>query len=215
MRLSNPSAARQQKGTVPIAATTRHAPAARCRIAGNAPPRLARCRLRRPAATPTWATRFLGRNVSASPRKRGKRVNAVVAEDRQRPEPVELFGAASVCLPISGTPDHEPSRSHRSKRSRTTDSSDIDELLPASFSVATRSYAELISSRTVLLPTACFFPLIVPALRCAWLGGRVFGQITEEVPHIVVRNRPRKLEWRDAAVIPSIWIGPMGTQESD
>jgi hypothetical protein len=135
--------------------------------------------------------------------------------DRQRPDPVERFGAASVFLPMSGTPDHEPSRSHRSKRSRTTDSSDIDELLAASFSVATRSYAELISSRTVLLPTGCFFPLIVPPLRCTWLGGRVFGQITEEVPHIVVRNRPRKLEWRDAAVIPSIWIGPMGTQESD
>ena len=33
--------------------------------------------------------------------------------DRQRPDPVELFGAASVFLPISGTPDHEPSRRRR------------------------------------------------------------------------------------------------------
>ena len=79
MQLSNPSAARQQRGTLPIAATTRHAPAARCRIADNAPARLARCPLRRPPATPTWAARFLGRNVSACPRKRGKRDDAVVA----------------------------------------------------------------------------------------------------------------------------------------
>jgi hypothetical protein len=67
------------KGTLPIMATTRHAPAARSRIADNAPARLARCRLRRFPATPTWAARFLGRNVSASPRKRGKRDDAVVA----------------------------------------------------------------------------------------------------------------------------------------
>src|SRR5713226_3549903 len=33
--------------------------------------------------------------------------------DRQRPDPVELFGAASVFLPISGTPDDEPSRRRR------------------------------------------------------------------------------------------------------
>jgi hypothetical protein len=64
---------------LPIVATTRHAPAARCRIADNAPARLARCPLRRPPATPTGAARFLGRNVSASPRKRGKRDDAVVA----------------------------------------------------------------------------------------------------------------------------------------
>jgi hypothetical protein len=42
MRLANPSAARQQKGTLPIAATTRHAPAARCRRQDNAPARQAR-----------------------------------------------------------------------------------------------------------------------------------------------------------------------------
>jgi hypothetical protein len=78
MRLSNPSAARQQKGTLPIAATTRHAPAARCRRQDNAPARLARCPLRRPPATPTWAARFLGRNISASPGKRGKRDDAVI-----------------------------------------------------------------------------------------------------------------------------------------
>ena len=33
--------------------------------------------------------------------------------NRQRPDPVELFGAALVFLPISGTPDHEPSRRRR------------------------------------------------------------------------------------------------------
>src|SRR6266851_10183787 len=76
---ANPSAARRRKGTTPCVARTPLAPAARCRIADNAPTRLARCPLRRPPATPTWAERFLGRNVSASPRKRGKRDDAVVA----------------------------------------------------------------------------------------------------------------------------------------
>ena len=76
---ANPSAARRRKGTTPCVARTPLAPAARCRIADNAPARLARCPLRRPPATPTWAARFLGRNVSASPRKRGKRDDAVVA----------------------------------------------------------------------------------------------------------------------------------------
>ena len=76
---ANPSAARRRKGTTPCVARTPLAPAARGRIADNAPARLARCPLRRPPATPTWAARFLGRNVSASPRKRGKRDDAVVA----------------------------------------------------------------------------------------------------------------------------------------
>jgi hypothetical protein len=76
---ANPSAARRRKGATPCVARSPLAPAARCRIADNAPARLARCPLRRPPATPTWATRFLGRNVSASLRKRGKRDDAVVA----------------------------------------------------------------------------------------------------------------------------------------
>jgi hypothetical protein len=76
---ANPSAARGRKGTTPCVARNPLAPAARCRIADNAPARLARCPLRRPPATPTWAARFLGRNVSASTRKRGKRDDAVVA----------------------------------------------------------------------------------------------------------------------------------------
>jgi hypothetical protein len=42
MRLSNPSAARQQKETLPIVSTTRHTPAARCRRQDNAPARQAR-----------------------------------------------------------------------------------------------------------------------------------------------------------------------------
>jgi hypothetical protein len=76
---ANPSAARRRKGTTPCVSRTPLAPAARCRIADDAPARLARCPLRRPPATPTWAARFLGRNVYPSPRKTGKRDDAVVA----------------------------------------------------------------------------------------------------------------------------------------
>jgi hypothetical protein len=172
---ANPSAARRRKGTTPCVARTPLAPAARCCIADNAPARLARCPLRRPRQRQLGQRGFWGATFRLPLEREEKETMLSLPGDRQRPDPVKLFGAGSVFLPISGTPEHEPSRSHRSKRSRTTDSSDIDELLPASFTVPTRSYAELISSRTVLLPTACFFPLIVPALGCAWLGGRVFG----------------------------------------
>ena len=56
MRLSNPSAARQQKETLPIVATTRHAPAVRCRRQDNAPARQARS----PRATDHESARMYG-----------------------------------------------------------------------------------------------------------------------------------------------------------
>jgi hypothetical protein len=61
----------------------------------------------------------LGSEVSGAQRfgfpskERKKKTMPSLPGDRRRPDPVELFAAASVFLPISGTPDHEPSRRRR------------------------------------------------------------------------------------------------------
>jgi hypothetical protein len=129
---ANPSAARRRKGTTPCVARTPLAPAARCRIADNAPARLARCPLRRPPATPTWAARFLGRNVSAYPRKRGKRDDAVVAWGQAAARPrravwrrLSIFTDKRTSGPRT-IPAQSTKASRRSKKTDCTDGSKYD-----------------------------------------------------------------------------------------
>ena len=110
---ANPSAARRRKGTTPCVPRTPLAPAVRCRIADNTPARLTRCRLRRPRQRQHRQRGFWGATFRLPLEREEKETMPSLPGNRQRKDPVELFGAASVFLPISGPPDYELSRRRR------------------------------------------------------------------------------------------------------
>ena len=76
----------------------------------NMPPRNAR-RLALPASSTPEVSG--AQCFSFSSKERKKETMPSLPGNRQRPDLVELFGAALVFLPISGTPGHEPSRRRR------------------------------------------------------------------------------------------------------